>query len=1058
MMSRALVFLLITFWFFLAPSLVKGQPYYFKHFETDDGLINNSVNVITQDKDGFIWIGTRGGLTRFDGYLFKTITNHISPRGNLWNNFITSIAQDSKGLIWIGTGRGIFKYDPRTEILTPLLIGPQVYINGFVIDGRDNLWLLGQNRLYLYNQDRKQIQDLKIHVSRIALHFDGNLLLGNYDGILFKCNTRTKAITQTRVIDPRMAPNLRAITKIYSINKEVAFIGYKNGLMTYNLKTGETRSIPLKSETDIGVIVRDICHSKAQQYWIATESGLYIYDLDKASLLRLTKKQGDPYAISDNSIYALFRDKRGDMWVGTYFGGLNYHSKQNARFEKFYPVPLKNSLSGNAVSEVWDDRQRYLYVGTEDAGLNRLDRKTNEIINYISHSKLNGGFYSNIHSLAGFGNQLFTGSYFHGMQIMNRARGKVTDIFKVINEPGEHGSDFVLSICSTRDKNLIVGTTGDYGGLYRYIPKKKVFSRFKQIPLGSAIYHILEDHQGRIWTGLKSQTALYIDPKTGRYGKIVFGDPVNESSVHYILEDSSHALWFSTVGAGLVRLAPDRKTFKKFTVKQGLPSDVLFGMLEDDNNRLWVGSSNGLVCLDLKTEKIKVYTQDNGLITNQFNFNSACKTTDGKLYFGTVKGLIAFDPKALHGQEPAPGTYFTSLQINNSEVSPADAHSPLTRSITHTDTLVLGPDQRNFSIEFAALNFGSAKATRYQYRMRGLDRSWTYSNTNRKAYFTDLSPGRYTFTVKATSNVGTWVSKEKSLYIEVLPPFWRSGVAYLLYLLLFSLIIYILFQQYHSSQKKKSIAELKLFEHQKQKEIYQAKIEFFTHIAHEIQTPLTLISVPVTRVLKQANDYPALKKSLLMIGKYTNRLVDLTTQLLDFRQTEKEEFGLNFVNVDINQLLGDLIDSYRDLAAEDNICLSLELPGKAIVAFVDREAFIKICDNLLSNAVKYARSDVKITLSLPSASQFSLQIRNDGKAIPEEYREKIFQPFFRLKNIEKPGTGIGLSLARSLTELHSGTLILSSGKADQIVFVLTLPLHQQYEFNLSNWKNIYPHE
>ncbi|RYY17647.1 MAG: histidine kinase, partial [Chitinophagaceae bacterium] len=381
-MFRARLLPLITLWFYFAPFLAKGQPYYFKHFETDDGLINNSVNVITQDKNGFIWIGTRGGLTRFDGYLFKSINNHNSERGNLWNNFITSIAQDSKGLIWIGTGRGIFSYNPLNEILTPLSAGPQVYINGFVIDDRDNLWLLGQNRLYLYSQANSKLQDLKIHVSRIARHSDGNLLLGNYDGVLFRCDTRTKVITRTRVIDRSVAPNLRAITKIHSINNDVAFIGYKKGLMTYNLKTGETNIVPLKSETDLGVLVRDICHSKGQEYWIATENGLYIYDLKKASLLRLTKRQGDPYAISDNSIYALFKDKHGDMWVGTYFGGLNYHSKQNARFEKFYPIPLKNSLSGNAVSEVWDDRQRYLYVGTEDAGLNRLDKKTNEIGRY----------------------------------------------------------------------------------------------------------------------------------------------------------------------------------------------------------------------------------------------------------------------------------------------------------------------------------------------------------------------------------------------------------------------------------------------------------------------------------------------------------------------------------------------------------------------------------------------------------------------------------------------------------------------------------------------------
>ncbi|MFC4209854.1 histidine kinase [Pedobacter petrophilus] len=1053
-MSRILLILCTILGLYLAPFPSQGQPHYFKHFETDDGLVNNSVSSITQDHYGFIWIGTRGGLMRFDGYSFKSFNNRTGQRGNLWNNFITSICEDKKGILWIGTGRGIFKYDPLTEVLTSLSVAPQVYINGFVIDRQNKVWLLGQNRLYCYDQTTNKIEDLKIHVSRIALNFDGNLLLGNYDGIFFTCNTTTKAITKTRIIGTDTAPNMRAITEIYPISKDLTFIGHKQGLITYHSRTKQIDTIPLRNGTDNRVMVRDICRSKGDEYWIATENGLYIYDLKKHLLSRSVKKLGDPFAISDNAIYSVYKDKAGDMWVGTYFGGLNYHSQQNAKFEKFYSIPLKNSLSGDAVSELWNDQNQFLYIGTEDAGLNRLDIRTKEITNYLSNPKLDNGFYSNIHSLLGSGNELFIGSYYHGMQVMDKRTGQIRERYKIVNEAGEDGSDFVLSMCLMRDSNLVLGTTGDYGGLYRYHKNKKKFTRFKQIPLGSTIYHILQDHQGMLWAGLKSQTTVYINPKTGRHGKIVFGDPKNESSVHFILEDSSHAIWFTTVGAGLIRLAPDRKTFRKFTTRNGLPSNVLHGMMEDDNRRLWIGSSNGLVCLDLTSYQIKVYTQANGLITNQFNFNSASKSAQGRLYFGSVKGLIAFDPKQLHQRERAPETYFTSLQINNNEVNPGDVNSPLIKSITHTDSLILSPSQRNFSIEFAALNFSSAKATRYQYRMNGLDRKWTYSNTTRKAYFTDLSPGRYTLTVKANSNVETWAGKERSLYIEVLPPFWRSGTAYLLYVIFTLSIAYFLMRQYHAYQRKRNMAELKLFEHQKEKEVYQAKIEFFTHIAHEIQTPLTMISVPVSRLLKQTEDHPGLNKSLLMINKYTTRLVDLTSQLLDFRQTEIEQFGLNFVNVEISQSILEITDSFQDLAIENNINLNVNLPEKSFTAFVDREAFIKICNNLISNAIKYARSRAEISLHPAAGAYFSVSFENDGKSIPEEYQEKIFQPFFRLKTTDKPGTGIGLPLAKSLTDLHEGTLSLTSGKTDKIIFVLTLPIHQRYEFNLGVWKKI----
>jgi signal transduction histidine kinase len=553
---------------------------------------------------------------------------------------------------------------------------------------------------------------------------------------------------------------------------------------------------------------------------------------------------------------------------------------------------------------------------------------------------------------------------------------------------------------------------------------------------------------------LKSQTAVYVNPRTGRFGKVVLGDSTNESSVHYIFEDSSRALWFSTVGAGLIRLSPDRRSFRKYTMKSGLPSDVLYGILEDDHKQLWIGSTKGLICLNPQTHKIKVYTQENGLISNQFNFNSAYKSAEGKLYFGSMKGLIAFDPAKLNAPEHAPKTFFTGFQINNSEVGPGELESPLKHSISYTDTIILSPDQRNFSIEFAALNFSSAKATRYQYRMTGLDRAWTYSNASRKAYFTDLAPGRYTFTVKASSNVGKWISTERSLYIEVLPPLWRSSLAYVFYTIVFCLLFFLGLRLYHSSQKKRNLAELKLFEHEKEKEIYQAKIEFFTHIAHEIQTPLTLISVPVTRILNKADDYPSIKKSLLTIGKYTNRLVILTSQLLDFRQTELEQFGLSFVNIDIGTFLEELTESFQDLASDHRIALSISLPSEDIIAFVDREALSKICSNLITNAIKYAQAIVSVSLSGTDLEHFSIIFKNDGNGIPEEFGDKIFEPFFRLKTTEKPGTGIGLSLARSLAELHRGSLHLTSGETDKIIFELTLPFHQEHEFNLGSWKKL----
>jgi signal transduction histidine kinase len=422
--------------------------------------------------------------------------------------------------------------------------------------------------------------------------------------------------------------------------------------------------------------------------------------------------------------------------------------------------------------------------------------------------------------------------------------------------------------------------------------------------------------------------------------------------------------------------------------------------------------------------------------------------------------MIAFNPDEFGGSPYIPPTYITGFQVNNKEVIPDSTSSPLKRSILYTDTILLAHDQSNFSIEFAALNYSSPAVTRYKYLMKGLDKDWTYLSSNRKAYFTDLSPGSYTFIVRAESNVNSWTGKETRLFIKILPPFWKSGWAYLFYLVVIVLALFFSIRYYHRYLENKNHNRLRLFQHEKEKEIYQAKIEFFTNIAHEIQTPLTLILGPLERILKKIDDVPSIKRSLLMMDKHGQRLLELTNQLLDFRKTEVDQFGLNFVNADITHLLIEQVIAFKGEAEENNINLTTEFPAEHLEAFVDIEAFVKIVSNLLSNAIKYAASQVKISI-LPTEAgdtNFVIRFMNDGKGIPEEFRQKVFEPFFRLRPHEKPGTGIGLSLATSLTGLHNGSIRLISGEPNMIVFELSLPVHQKIEFKLSKWKKSKMHE
>lgn len=1044
----------------IAVSCSYGQ-YYFKHYQVDDGLVHNAVTSVIQDTKGFIWIGTRGGLNRFDGYTFKTFKNNNDKFGSLGNDAINSIVEDRNRMIWIGTGTGMFKYDPYKEVLTQLESAPKEYTNNIVVDKDNNLWFLARFSLCKYVQSENRIEHLKIAASCFGLDANMNLWMGDNDGNISMYNGQQKTGSKIRIVNKDLPPNARSISKIYPVSNNELLIGcFRQGLKSYNIKTGAVRSLPLGEHKDKDIYVRDIAVANDGKYWIATEGGIYINDLNSNTSIQLRKRTGDNYALADNAIYTICRDNQGGMWAGTFFGGLNYYSKENARFEKYYPLAGVNSISGNAVREICSDSNGHLFIGTEDAGISKLDLKTGLFTNYHATEKKGSISYPNIHGLLAWGNELFIGPFLQGMETMNLQTGLVTDRVKLIGDKNGPASDFVISFCRTKNGRLLVGTAYRNAGLFEYDRQHKTFSRISAIPFNTYVYDIFEDSEGNIWTGSVRQGAYYYNPKTGKQGNIRFGDStkgrtINEFPVYNIFEDSDHALWFATTGCGLIKLSPDRKTIKRYTTANGLPSNVLYCILEDDSKHLWISSLKGLVCLDLRTEQVKVYTRANGLITDQFNYNSGYKHTDGKMYFGSVKGMIAFDPASFNQHEPSPPTYITGIQINNKETSPGDQGSPLSRSILYTDTVVLGYDQNSFSIEFAALHYSSPEATRYKYLMKGIDESWTYLNTNRKAYFTELTNGTYEFIVRAESNIGGWMGKERRLVIRILPPFWKSNTAYVLYMLLLGVVLYFSTRLYRQQMERKNLRKLQLFEHEKEKEIYQAKIEFFTNITHEIQTPLTLIAGPIEWLIKKFGKDPDMNKSLMIAEKNTRRLVELTSQLLDFRKTEANQFSLNFVKTDIIEVVSNLTTAFKEQAAFDHIDLKTEFPDKRFMAFVDREAFIKICTNMISNAVKYAAGSVTVRISAVENSdqEFVVTFINDGKAIPEEFRQQIFEPFVRVRGNNRPGTGIGLSIAKSLTELHNGSLQLISGE-HFIIFEMRMPVHQKFEFQLSSWKKM----
>ncbi len=1035
---------------------LQGQPYYFNHYQVESGLSNNSVECSIQDEDGFLWFGTINGLNRFDGYTFKTFYNDPADSNSIGSSFIRCLYNDRHGTIWVGTNKGVYTYNKIGETFNLVRSLPKGNSTQIIGDARGRFWIIIDLLVYRLNPETGQVKmfpmgDQSPGATSIAVSPNNNLWVSTANGCLRKYVPEADSFYTYATYRVPADPLPASIENIYPVSDVSFLIGTKKaGAKLFDVVTRQFREIITYNEEKTGIYVRSFIKRNENEYWIGTETGIYIFNRQTGSVSHLEREYDNPYSISDNVVFAFCKDREGGLWVGTYLGGLNYLPEKFVFFEKFFPRLTAPSLSGNGIHEICKDQYGNFWIGTEDAGVDKVNIEKKTFTCFKPTSAKGSIAYHNIHGLLAIGNELWIGTFEHGLDVLDIRTGKVIRHYNA--GPDEHSlkSNFIVTIYQTREHEILIGT---WDGLFRYNPREDNFTAVPEF--GQHIQSLLEDDQGILWCCTQGEGVHFYNPERG-YGSFK-SDPTDESSlidnhVNGVFQDSRRNLWFATEG-GLCRYDKNSRKFTRYTMRNGLPDNLIFRILEDADKNLWISTSKGLVCFNPDAMAIKTYKRSNGLLSDQFNYNSSYKDTDGMLYFGSMKGLIRFNPGQFLKNSSAPPVYITGIQINNKEYAVNKQHSPLKESITYARQIELPSDQSTISIDFAALSYTMPEMNAYAYKLEGLDHDWTLLKANRKAYFTKLPPGRYTFMVRGSNNSGVWNEKQASFVIDILPPFWASNWAYILYSLLVISLVYISIRYYVVRTNEKNLRKIELLEMEKEREIYHAKIEFFTNVAHEIRTPLTLIKMPLDKLIKSPSQQADTKENLRTMERNTNRLIDLTNQLLDFRKTETDKFRLSFVKTDISDLIRETFSNFKLAAEEKNIQFGLELPRLSLQAFVDPEAVKKMLNNLINNAVKYAETKVFVQL-LPFSSEdkvFSIEIRNDGHLIPYDQKEKIFQPFYRLKETEKQaGTGIGLPLSRSLAELHKGVLDLKKPENGLNLFSLVLPIHQDQEFVLQN--------
>ncbi len=1029
-----------------------GRSYYFRNYRNDDGLSNNTVMACIQDRRGFVWFGTREGLTRFDGYQFKVFLHDPAVPNSLIHNFVTALCEDNDGWIWTGTSNGLCYYIPESDFFGTIGYGnqgPGLFIQDLIADKDGNIWIVTYSGILRY---AKADGSTKIFPSgqyfvplSVDMSSNGDVWFCATDGKIYRYDSRNDAFTGIRVLDNEELSSSALLLNILDQGNGRMIVATSTaGLKLVETGSGRVSGLPDESRQFSDLLIRTASMYNSDEIWIGTETGIHIYSLDRGFVTNLRKINTDPYSLSNNAIRSITRDREGGVWIGTFYGGVSYLPGDYKSFDKFYPTGLPGSLNGNVVREMRADAKGNIWIGTEDAGLFRFDPESGRFSDFFSGTQHDNIASRNIQGLHVSGDSLWIATNDKGIFIMDIPSERIIRHFDAGDrESGLRTNTFITMLGTSRGEIY----AGGVSGLYMYNRRNSSWDFLENVAAFNFIHDLYEDVHGDIWIGTYGNGLFRYERSAGTCIRITSGNEPGENPVggHItsLFEDGDHRIWVMTEGRGLSYIDGSTGLPVRYDKDRDFGSTIFCAMLQDSSGELWISSTQGLIRLDPVTGKFRKYSREDGIPDNNFSYNSAFMDSKGKMYFGSISGLVSFYPSDIKENTYNPPVYFTGFQVNGEEYGINRNGSPGFRSVLVNDRIRLSHNQSSLSIDFVSPSFTSPSLIRYKYRMEGSDQDWVFLKGNRKVYYTNLQPGEYRLRVQSSPDGENWSPEESVLNIDISPPFWLSLPAYIFYLAAIISLVYTILSFYLKKKSLEQQRKIDFLEANKEKEILNAKINFFTNITHEVRTPLTLIKGPLDRILKSGVRYPKdTEENLLIIRRNADRLMSLTNQLLDFRKTEKEMFRLSFVRTDLSDLVGSTFNLFLPYSNEKRITMHFDRPSHQFIMPVDREALTKILSNLLSNALKFAESKVDVSMEYGNENNDTVRIvvKSDGRRIPEEFSEKIFEPFYQI-DFDKPGekgTGLGLSLARSLADLHHGRLYLDISDKTCNSFVLEL--------------------
>ncbi len=991
---------------------------YFRNYLNRISIEKQKVMCIQQDSKGFIWYSTDDGIYRFDGNQNYKLNQIFKDMHSLYENYQPYFFISS-------TGKMILSGGDVVNLNSNIFEGKiYPFYNGMKImeDDAHNIWIpLEHKRILIENLFSNKRIVYKGYDVKNADITSNNYFFTSPNGKI--CRVPLGFKSKYYVI--AKSPIVTSFTNFCCLNdEEILCSTDKKGLYLIHVNNGKLEKIK------DNLYVRDIKNRNSQECWIATETGIYIYNSQNRSFSSIKKNTINPNALQDNVEYSLFRDFHNGMWIGHYFKGISYVPLRLCNFEVSQSMRTDFNLQGNVFREFCSDNSGNIWIGTEDSGLNCFSPSTNTYINYSPMQPDKHINTVNVHALTVIGNNLWIGSFDDGIDVMDLKSKRIVNHFEKGDGSGLT-DNFTFTVLSTPEFGILVGT---HSGVLQYNGSTHKFNKFPYAGPYEACPYLYADSKNRLWMCRRE----YLECVYPNGKKITFRVR-NKNNANSIMEDHLGRLWIATTN-GIAYYEEKYHSFITQKISDNKATNCTFRILEDNNDNLWISTSHGLVMYNPQTKSKKIFSTYDGLPTNIFNECSSFKDKNGKLYFGTIDGYISFYPQSVNLNQEIPELAFTQLIASGTALSDTIFYGE-----NRKHKPVFAHNQNSISVNFAALQYVIADGLDFQYYLEGIEHKWHILHGYNTITYPSLPPGKYKLHLRSTDAKGRWANNKITYAFVIEPPFYLSNFAILIYLILVGYAGYYAYQQTKKRVRARHFQQIDAVNRIKEKELYNTKINFFTTIVHEIRTPLTLIKTPLENVLEVESNEDKLK-NLKLIERNTDRLSTLCTQLLNFRKMESSQLQLNFVMTDINQLITDIQYNFTGTIQEKGIKYDDNLKDVHIEAAVDKEAFTKIISNLLNNACKYAASLISLQIS-DDDKNFSVRISSDGELIAPKEHEKIFSMFYRA-NVEANvvGTGIGLPYCRTLAEMHKGSIELVDGEPSLNVFLLTLPKHQEMEF------------